>query len=197
MSVGLQSTGQIIVDGDGTFGGVPGVVALVRLNANGSVDTTFGTNGLYTESRMCVSTAMTILSNDEIVAVGNGRVNGERSDQFWVTEVLANGSSYDSTFGTSGLAEANFSWVNPNIGVLPTSVEIEPDGDIAVTGQASGDLGFVTAEFLGGSSNNEPALRAVGAPATPNTPNPALVPIVLEQSLFLDAIANSKHRRSD
>jgi uncharacterized delta-60 repeat protein len=53
-SVGLQSTGKIVVYGQGNYpspshGATP---TLVRLNTDGSLDSSFGSGGFYAESRM-------------------------------------------------------------------------------------------------------------------------------------------------
>ncbi len=55
--------------------------------------------------------------------------------------MLADGSSYDSTFGTNGLTQA--------INIVPNSVCLDPSGRILVTGG-----GFSTARFLGDSSEH-------------------------------------------
>ena len=157
-SIGLQSAGEIVVYGTADFpiANVPGgqpVPTLGRLNTNGSLDTSFGTDGLYTDSRLADATAMVIQPNDEIVAVGQGWVNGKSDSQFWVTLVVANGSAYDPTFGTNGLGEANFNMSTSG----PKSVALGPDGNIVLTGgdppPDSTNIYFSTARFLGDSSS--------------------------------------------
>ena len=104
--VGLQSTGKIVAYGLSSGGEG---ASLVRLNTDGSLDTTFGTNGVYVDTRIDSASSIVIQPNDdEIVALGAGWVNGQVDFNFWVTLVLADGSAYDSTFGTNGLAEADF-----------------------------------------------------------------------------------------
>jgi uncharacterized delta-60 repeat protein len=74
MGVGLQSTGKIVVGGFAT-GATPGDndFALVRLNDNGEVDTTFGTGGsVKTDFGFASDEAydLAVQSDDSIVLVG-------------------------------------------------------------------------------------------------------------------------------
>jgi uncharacterized delta-60 repeat protein len=133
-AVALQSTGKLVV------GGISGSQdELIRLNTDGSLDLTFGTNGVYSESRLSGIGSIVIQpADDKIVVVADGLINGKVDSNFWVTRVLADGSAYDPTFGTNGLSEAN-----SNSG--PSSVALDPSGRILVTGAAN----FATARFLG------------------------------------------------
>ena len=148
--VALQSTGQIMVyGGSSTSSGA----VMVRLNTNGSLDTTFGTDGVYSDPRLVTFRSVVIQpTNDEIVAVGVGIVIGEVDFNDWVTRVLANGSGYDPSFGSNGLSEANF---NNSSGSYPTSVVLDASGNILVAGVAMHYNGstwsyyFATARFLG------------------------------------------------
>jgi uncharacterized delta-60 repeat protein len=194
--VGLQSTGQIVVYGLSSNA----QATLVRLNTNGSIDSTFGTNGVYTDSRMnCFDSIVIQPTDDKIVAVGQAYVNGQLDQNFWVTRVLAGGSAYDSTFGTNGLAEANFN----NYEGLPTSVALDPDGRILVTGSADQFNGttysyyFATARFLGDSTSMTTALATTGTPlpTTASASDPILGALVLSDPTFLDSLPSGKHRR--
>ncbi len=190
-SVGLQSTGQIVAYGYGNYSGMhSGVPTLVRLNTNGILDTTFGTGGVYTESRMMIGTTLVIEPDDEILAAGDGWANGEKDYQFFVTLVLANGSSYDPAFGTNGLAET--AW-NPADIATPYSVALGPDGNIVVTGNYN-NTDFATARFLGDSTSSSSSLAAAGSASTTNAPDSNLGLAVLDQSLFIDSLTSAKRR---
>jgi uncharacterized delta-60 repeat protein len=115
----IQPNGQIVVGG-----GVPGsndfpVPAVARYNTNGSLDTTFGTNGITSLAGIegVPIMAIALQSDGKIVAVGENFVV-----RFLSTGVL------DSTFGTSGIASLGDDF----IGATPQGVVIQPDGNILV-----------------------------------------------------------------
>ncbi|MGO9564193.1 MAG: hypothetical protein ACLPPV_16215 [Candidatus Korobacteraceae bacterium] len=115
----IQPNGQIVVGG-----GIPGnndfpIPAVARYNTNGSLDTTFGTNGITSIASIegVPIMAIAVQSDGKIVAVGENFVV-----RFLSTGVL------DSTFGTGGIASLG----NDFIGTSPQGVEIQPDGNILV-----------------------------------------------------------------
>ncbi|MGO9920897.1 MAG: delta-60 repeat domain-containing protein [Isosphaeraceae bacterium] len=194
--IALQSTGDIVLCGWGNFGGPSAIEsAFVRLNPNGSIDTTFGANGVYADPEIGETFSIAIQpADDEIVAIGKAILsNGALSPQFWVTRVLANGSSYDSSFGTNGLGEAT---LNSTATETPYMVALAPDGKIVVTGLAYNGTYevFAAARFLGDSTNSLDAMLVTRAASAPNAPDPTLMPIVLDQSLFLDSLTSAKRR---
>jgi uncharacterized delta-60 repeat protein len=192
-SVGLQSTGKIVVYGQGNYPSPSHNFAptLVRLNTDGSLDTSFGTGGFYAESRMQQGDWMVIQpADDKIVAVGNGRPNGSFDGNFWVTRVLADGSSYDPSFGTSGLAEANF---NNSAGNHPDACALAPDGKIVVTGQVDANE-FATARFLGDASSPSTAVASAATASAISSPDAMLLPVVLDKDLFTVPPTSPKHR---
>jgi uncharacterized delta-60 repeat protein len=173
-SLGLQSTGQIVVYGASTFPpgtvatGTASVATLLRLNPDGSLDTSFGSRGIYTDNRMYQASGMVIQpADDKIVAVAIGDVNGSLSPHFWVTRVLANGSAYDPTFGTNGLAEANFN-SGTSFGERPSTAALAPDGKIVVTGMLTNGTRWVfgTARFLGDPLSTTTTLTTSLNPST-------------------------------
>jgi uncharacterized delta-60 repeat protein len=196
-SVGLQSTGQIVVYGQGNYPGVHNLVpTLVRLKPNGSLDTTFGSGGFYTDPRLDYGTSMLIQpADDKIVAVSNGWTGTTRDANFWVTRVLADGSSYDPTFGTNGLGEANFGAT----GGYPNSVALAPDTKIVVTGLYNNSAEFATARFHGDSASPTPA-RSLAALTGPQGATGTAVPeqgaTVLDDVMFRDPLPISKHRHT-
>jgi uncharacterized delta-60 repeat protein len=201
--VALQSTGQILVYGN-IGSGSTSAAALARLNTDGSLDTTFGTNGVYSESRMTEFDSIVIQpTNNQIVAAGRAWVNGQTDYNFWVTRVLADGSAYDSTFGTNGLSEANFN--NSPYYSYPSSVALDPSGNILVTGPAShlNSTGtsyisyFATARFLGSSPSGPATATSATSPLAATTaPDSLIGALVLDDQSFLDSLPTSKHRRT-
>ncbi len=107
-----------------------GIVALVRVNANGSPDATFGSGGLVTVDMGGTDIAydVTLQPDGKIVAVGT---NG---DDLAVVRLNPNGSP-DATFGTGGKAFYGDSYT-PEVG---NSVVVQPDGKVLVGGEDNGD----------------------------------------------------------
>jgi uncharacterized delta-60 repeat protein len=115
VGIGLQSTGKIVIGLSTLFGTNSTGFTLVRFNANGTFDTSFGSGGLVTVSPFnqlfrapCV---LAIQSNDEIVLAGSEAV----------ARFTPNGA-LDTSFGTDGFASVPFASI--------TSLAIEASGDI-------------------------------------------------------------------
>jgi uncharacterized delta-60 repeat protein len=147
----IQPNGQIVIGG-----GIPGnndfpIPAVARYNTNGSLDTTFGTNGITSIAIIegVPITAIALQSDGKIVAVGENFVA-----RYLSTGVL------DSAFGTGGIASLGTDF----IGTSPQGVVIQPDGSILVADRyllrllSNGQ--FDTSFGTGGSA------RTAGFPAT-------------------------------
>jgi uncharacterized delta-60 repeat protein len=79
---------------------------LVRLNTNGTPDTTFGINGVSQAKSGVSAKSLAVQSNRKILAVGSFRKNNGPSD-FAVARLNENGT-LDGTFGTSGKVTTDF-----------------------------------------------------------------------------------------
>ena len=101
-SVAIQGDAKILVGG---FAGASG--ALVRLNSNGSLDTTFGSGGKLTNSVSGPVVAVTLQSDGKILFGGRIRDGRKNGYDFAVARYNTNGS-LDTQFGSSGIAMANF-----------------------------------------------------------------------------------------
>jgi uncharacterized delta-60 repeat protein len=99
----LQSTGKIIAVGYNRNKEFKDVI-VVRLNTNGSLDSTFGSNGIFVadiNGNEDEANDLWILSNDQIVVAGNTKLPFGDVDQF-VIKLNANGTT-DNNFGINGL----------------------------------------------------------------------------------------------
>ncbi len=95
-SLGLQSSDKIILGGsDGTEWTV------IRLDADGSLDTTFGTNGVATVATVLSLASIHISADDSILLV-----SGEEAFKLDIDGTL------DTTFGTAGSYAFNGWWAN-------------------------------------------------------------------------------------
>jgi uncharacterized delta-60 repeat protein len=129
----IQPDGKIVMVGGSTSDFV-----LARYNTNGSLDTSFGTNGLVTHNMLTgtaeeIARAVGIQSDGKIVVAGHtgqfgrpGRPAGNRFDHA-VVRYNANGS-VDTTFGSGGVASALIGRI--------FGMAFQPDGGIIVVGDA-------------------------------------------------------------
>jgi uncharacterized delta-60 repeat protein len=120
-AVAIQADGKIVVAGS-----VDGAFALARYDADGSVDTSFGSSGLVTTSFAvgdAWGNALAIQANGQIVA------GGSAGGRFALARYTTDGS-LDSSFGSGGRLTTWFAgggaWVN--------AVAIQPDGKIVAAG---------------------------------------------------------------
>jgi uncharacterized delta-60 repeat protein len=139
-AVAIQG-GKIVAAGETDQNRTLYVFAVIRYNADGSLDTTFNPAGDVSGTPGIVMTAvgpyyaaargMDIQANGRIVVAGYSSVNSSFLFDFGVVRYNTNGS-LDSTFGTGGI-------VTTGIGsgsALPRAVLIQPNGRIVVAGEA-------------------------------------------------------------
>ena len=136
LSVVMQSDGKIVVAGSAV--GANSDVAVVRYNANGTEDLTFGTDGKKTTD---IGTATddyafsVVMQSDGKIVVAGYFINVRNN--FAVARYNADGTE-DLTFGTDGKQTmAISSWDNEAY-----SVVLQSDGKIVVAGIAGNALGI-------------------------------------------------------
>lgn len=96
MDVALQNDGKIVV-GARTWDNVTGDMVLARFNADGSFDTTFGTNGVVIAN----SGGSDVLASVLIADDGKIYIAGDSDDNFSIARYNTDGTM-DSSFGTNG-----------------------------------------------------------------------------------------------
>lgn len=130
----VLSTGKILVGG-GLLQAAGGYnFLLVRLNANGSLDTTFGTNGKATTDfggKTDGVHGMAVLTNGQIVAGGEANATsfGSGDGAFALARYTANGQ-LDATFGTGGKVTTQLG----DRGSRCTSLAVQANGRIVLAG---------------------------------------------------------------
>jgi uncharacterized delta-60 repeat protein len=99
--IALQSDGKILLAGTGMGNGSPNF-AVVRLNRNGSLDTTFSGDGVSTVpiGGSAMATAIVVQSDGKLAVGGTAVTDGNH--HFAVTRLNSNGS-LDTSFGTGGV----------------------------------------------------------------------------------------------
>jgi uncharacterized delta-60 repeat protein len=159
-SVAIQSDGKIVaagasVDNKEDF-------ALVRYNANGSLDTDFGTGGKVTTdigSDDDLANSVAIQADGKILAAGYSYGN---NNDFALARYNADGT-LDTNFGADGKVTTAIG--GTDVGV---SVAIQSDGNIVLAGHSDN-----------GSNYDFAVARYVGTPPAPSVPIPALPTILL------------------
>jgi uncharacterized delta-60 repeat protein len=169
-SLALQSGGKIVAggytSGQGRYG-----CALARYNNDGSIDSSFGTNGktvTFIGAGDSLITAMVLDSVERIVVSASARLLNGYPD-FAVGRYTENGES-DITFGSGGTAITPFS-TNED---TASAVRLQTDGRIIVAGY---DGDYVVARYEGASNPSPTATSTVSATSTATyTPTPGLPP---------------------
>lgn len=137
----VLSNGKILIAGK-TFSDSDDM-ALMRLNANGSIDTAFGQDGLarYNFGETADASvltqdqayAMSVLSDGKILLGGYTTSGFENQASFGIIK-LNSGGSVDTTFGTNGKVVTNFSGGDAVI----HSLSLDADGKIYASGTLYG-----------------------------------------------------------
>ena len=129
-SVILQSDGKITVAGvaDAAVGNITHV-ALARYNANGSLDTSFGTNGKVVTGSSDGATSIIQQGDSKIVVAGF--TSTTTGGDFALIRYNINGN-LDTSFGINGKVATGFSGLD-DIGY---GVMLQSDGKIVVAGKA-------------------------------------------------------------
>jgi uncharacterized delta-60 repeat protein len=119
-------------------GGTKGEFTLARYNTNGTLDTSFGQNGIVqtavgkSSSGINGLTLETVGGVEKIVAVGFGYSNGKLADAWAVARYNLNGT-LDTSFNRTGIVLVN-SGGTSNAGVSASAVAIDGNGKIDVAG---------------------------------------------------------------
>jgi uncharacterized delta-60 repeat protein len=127
-AVVIQPNGQIVAFGDNGSG-----FALARYNANGSLDTSFGSGGtVYTAISTTSSEALALQADGKLVAVGDTASGGSR---VWeLARYNANGT-LDTNFGNKGFVSTALSGSDHTTGVaVYPNAGTANDGKIVAVG---------------------------------------------------------------
>jgi uncharacterized delta-60 repeat protein len=125
-ALAIQGDGKIVVAGSGIATNGGGLDTLLRLNTNGTLDTTFGTGGVFSISPKGAELVngffgVAIQPDGKIVAVASGLVGVQ------LIRVLSNGT-LDTTFGTGGLTTT----ITAFGGIGGGGLALQSNGDIVL-----------------------------------------------------------------
>src|SRR5262249_6972434 len=119
--VALQPDGKIIIAGSDPYSTSGPVYEVARYNPDGSVDTTFSSNGIATV--MVAPAAIVVQGDGNILAVG--RPADAYSTPMFVLLRLGSSGAVDTTFGTSGQVATSFTGT---VDSIATSDAVQTDG---------------------------------------------------------------------
>jgi uncharacterized delta-60 repeat protein len=153
-AIAVQSNGKIVVAGANpsqlAVTGNSSGFGVIRLNSNGSVDTTFGTRGgaitSYANLPLTGSFAVAIQSNGDVVSAGEAgstTSNSQIVESFALARYLGTGA-LDTTFGTGGEVTTSF---GSNAQAFISSIALQSNGDIVVAG-SNGSSAIEVARYL-------------------------------------------------
>ncbi|HEX8736546.1 MAG TPA: delta-60 repeat domain-containing protein [Pyrinomonadaceae bacterium] len=130
----IQPDGKIVTAGATAVLGITLDFAVVRYNADGSLDQTFG-NGGYAVNGAGNALGVVLQPDGKIVLVGYLPIYRNGSD-FLLARFNTNGSP-DSTFGSGGRVQTSFT-SGRNSGDQALAAALQPDGKIVATGFVTG-----------------------------------------------------------
>jgi uncharacterized delta-60 repeat protein len=127
-TIAQQADEKILVAGSSSASDL----SVVRYNLNGTLDTTFGSNGVFFDSSFDSVGGMAVQNDGKIVVVGSKSVFGSVYSNLVVLRLLADGT-VDTSFGTSGFYRLVTTAFDSSEG---RSVALQSDGKIVVAGFA-------------------------------------------------------------
>jgi uncharacterized delta-60 repeat protein len=145
-----QPDGKIVAAGTATpLGGVPtpASFALARFNADGSLDTSFGTGG-DVSTQIGTAAGMVLQSDGKIVVGGLSNAPSFTTLSGFAAARYNPDGSLDSSFGNGGTVTT---MVNPKGDTAVTTVFLQPDGKIVLVGyhhESGPGIDFSTTELV-------------------------------------------------
>lgn len=146
----IQSDGKIVVVGESFIANYD--FAIVRLNTNGSLDTTF--NGTGKKTIDYATSSIDRARSFEILADGKIVIFGQISSLFGCMKLDADGFSLSSDFGGSGIRLFSDT-LSITTAILSTSVhfipkiKVLPDGKMILNGTSNSDVKFIKLQTNG------------------------------------------------
>jgi uncharacterized delta-60 repeat protein len=175
----IQSDRKLVIATAGALVTSDGAAfTVIRLNTDGSLDTTFGENGMAEDdlslTTFGVPTGIALLADEIVVA---GEVTGSNSSQEAVVLRLLPDGSLDDTFGQSGVVVASFGANTASV----TSPVIQANGQIVLGGTISGNTTTVAGSLallrLNADGSLDTSFGVRGYAITPVATTPVFSPI--------------------
>ncbi|WP_063886634.1 DUF11 domain-containing protein [Streptomyces aureus] len=140
--VAVQADGRII-----TVGRTVSSLALARYNADGSLDTSFDTDGRVITSfgPVFLGYAVAVQADGRIVAAGEADATASANGDFALARYHSNGG-LDTSFDSDGLVNTDLG----NLNERANAVSVQPDGKIVAAGLSGTD--FALARYQDGAA---------------------------------------------
>ena len=108
-AIAFDSDGRILVAGIRENSSYERELIVARINADGSLDASFGTDGVATITAAELACGIAVLANGSIVVAGQTRT-AEYALEYGLAQLLPDGSGLDTSFGNGGIVGeiANF-----------------------------------------------------------------------------------------
>jgi len=132
-AIAIQPDGKILIAGYSTTS--INLFNVVRLNGDGSLDNSFGSNGVVSTTLASTSIASSIALQDDGKIIAGGHSWGGDYNEFTLIRYNSNGS-LDATFGNSGIVTTSFL----NKSGIGKSLAIQADGKIILAGFSYSDF---------------------------------------------------------
>lgn len=144
----VQPDGKILVGGTSQQAG-SGRAALIRLESDGTVDTSFATNGFYLAASTAGESAITSLAlqaDGKIVAAGYAPSNATNTVLWFSVWRFTGAGSLDTSFGTGTTGRLLTNFVSGR-DAYAEAVAVLPDDKILAAGTAFATASAASAEF--------------------------------------------------
>jgi uncharacterized delta-60 repeat protein len=157
----LQTDGKIVIVGDSrsnseTFSVEPVNSIVSRINADGTLDTSFGYRGIARRRMPGRANAVVMQADGKIVVGGYTLAEVSFFQVFFVARYNPDGTP-DGSFGTGGILTTSFADINQR-GIL-NSLAVQPDGKIVAAGYS----------FFGSSTPQSMAVVRYNSNGTPDS----------------------------
>jgi uncharacterized delta-60 repeat protein len=136
-SIALQGDGKIIAAGqvNGSYDYIHEYMAAARFNTDGSLDESFGNNGLveakYKPNYPTNGASVLVQPDDKIILGGNDSYDGgDTLIQDFFTERLLPDGSVDNSYGTNGQVTTDMGAYDQIVSML-----LQPDGKVVASGE--------------------------------------------------------------